>query len=224
VRTLFIALGLLLTFTIPVHAQEACDDADLQIAETPSPPIDAPSLRRFQAYLQKPPKDVDTAIVGDSIAELWAKPLQGTHRILNLGIISDRIQRVLWRLNSPRLHDFTPRRVVVIAGTNNLEIEKTCAIVVGLTILIRKIHSIWPKASVLVVGLLPRGVGFKEFPDKIRTVNAELHAVAPKEQFEFRDLGEELSCHWTQPCDNYRADNLHLTADGNQVLSNQLLR
>lgn len=201
-----------------------CDAADMQIATTPALPVDAESLRRFRLYLKREPSTVNEAVIGDSIAELWSRPFQQSRNILDLGIAGDRIQQVVWRLQQPEIRQFSPKRVIVIAGTNNLALDKTCGIVAAYVTLIHQIRSLWPAATITAVGILPRGASFQEFSERRAAVNAELKIMSTKERFDFIDLDDAISCHWTTPCGNYRHDNLHMTDSGNAILSSQLLK
>jgi lysophospholipase L1-like esterase len=206
------------------RASEAdCDAADLFVTTTASPPTTSANLRRFQQYVQQAPTEINKIIIGDSIAELWARLPQPGGPILDLGIAADRIQNILWRVQSDELRRFKPKQIVLLAGTNNLGADKTCAVVAGLNNLIQKIRLIWPSQPLLIIGILPRGDAFKAFAEKRVEINKQLSSLAGGNQIRFIDVSDDISCHWTEPCENYISDKEHMSAKGNAVLTSAIL-
>ena len=139
-----------------------CDQFDLQVTTTPSLPTSAAALRRNDEIVRMAAARFDVVLVGDSITQLWpadilARTFPG-RTVLNLGVGRDRIQNVLWRLETDDLSQVSPREVYVLAGTNNLTVDKPCAIVAGIAKLLGTLRRLWPAARTGVIGLLPRGL------------------------------------------------------------------
>ena len=135
----------------PAGAQEgACDRFDLQITTTPSLPSSAEALRRNDEIARTAASRFDVVLLGDSITQLWpadvlARTFPG-RMVLNLGVGRDRVQNVLWRLEADDLSRVNPREVYILAGTNNLSVDKPCAIVAGLATVIQTERRLWPAA------------------------------------------------------------------------------
>jgi len=93
---------------------------------------DANSLVAHSQLIEKARKGgIDIYFEGDSITRRWgADGLPSTARPLEpellrlecrqLGWGADRIQNILWRLNSGELDNVNPKIVVLLAGTNNV--------------------------------------------------------------------------------------------------------
>ncbi len=93
--------------------------------------------------------------LGDSINHRWgAAPFDETPRTgqlvwqqyyghrnaLCLGYGWDRVENMLWRLQQGELSDTNPRLVVLMAGTNNFEVNSPEEIVAGVSAICDEIH------------------------------------------------------------------------------------
>lgn len=85
----------------------------------------------------------------------WVKYF-GDKNAINMGFGWDRIENVLWRVHHGELDGFTPQQIVLMIGTNNLEINTDEEILIGLKTLVKAIRNKQPKARLLLVGILPR--------------------------------------------------------------------
>jgi lysophospholipase L1-like esterase len=141
---------------------------------------------------------------------MWAP-----HSVLNLGIGGDGTQHVLWRLLAPRLKSLKPTNVLVILGTNNLGSAKACAISAGLTQVIERVAMLWPSAKIVFLEIPPRGPGFTFKNDDRLSVNASMRELRKLKTI---NADHAVACSWQQPCENYRADNLHFTEAGYRTL------
>lgn len=83
----------------------------------------------------------------------------------NLGYGYDRIENVLWRIYHGELDGYEADKVVLMIGTNNMGISPDKDIVEGLRFLIRAIRNRQPKATVKMIGILPR----REHEDWVKT-------------------------------------------------------
>lgn len=124
-------------------------------------------LARLKA---KPPRII---FMGNSITHFWggepkASRVNGAdswNSVLeplgaqNLGYGWDRVENVLWRVYHGELDGYKADQVVLMIGTNNLQLNTDAEIVAGLRFLIQAIKSRQPTAEVLMVGILPRRNG-----------------------------------------------------------------
>jgi len=76
--------------------------------------------------------------------------------VQNLGYGWDRIENVLWRVYHGELDGYEAQQVVLMIGTNNLQLNPDAEIVAGLTFLVQAIKARQPNAEVLMIGILPR--------------------------------------------------------------------
>ncbi len=99
--------------------------------------------------------------------EVWAESL-GAQGYANLGCGWDRIENVLWRIYHGELDGYSPERVIVLIGTNNLTFNTPEEVADGLAMVVEAIQARQPQAEVVVLGLLPR----RNAEGWIREVNA----------------------------------------------------
>lgn len=213
----------------PAGAQgSTCDKFDLQITTTPSLPSSAEALRRNDAIARTAASRFDVVLLGDSITQLWpadvlARTFPG-RTVLNLGVGRDRVQNVLWRLEADDLSRVDPREVYVLAGTNNLSVDKPCAIVAGLAKVLQTVRRLWPAAQTSLIGLLPRGPIGDAVDAERRKTDSLLHAafgsggkvgyLDPEPAFEYRPD--------RKACGLYVGDLVHLSHAGYEALGGLL--
>lgn len=145
---------------------------------------------------------VDVVLLGDSILHFWAgspkapivrgeaswsELFQGK-KVANLGFGWDRVENVLWRVQNQELRELKPSTVLMLIGTNNLELNSAVEIRMGIQTLCGAIHKQLPETSIHVLGILPRTI-----PPKLITrpaeVNNELHQhLAGAPRIHFHDL------------------------------------
>lgn len=141
----------------------------------------------------------DVCLLGDSLTEFWqahgkeawAKNYSKL-RTVNCGIAADRVEHILYRAGQLKFAAARPRRVILLAGTNNLaadppdapeDVARGCAAVIAL---IRKAS---PKTRVLLLSIPPNGVQ----PDSplrqnTRATNRLLATAAKDAEVEFLDI------------------------------------
>jgi len=88
-------------------------------------------------------------------AASWNKYFEPRHAI-NMGFGWDRIENVLWRVHHGELDGISPKQIVIMIGTNNLEHNTDTEIVQGLRFLVTAIQLKQPVATILLMGILPR--------------------------------------------------------------------
>ena len=127
-------------------------------------------------------------ILGNSIIHFWGGDPAGPFRnggdswdkwlaplgVRNMGFGWDRIENVLWRVTHGELDGFTAKHILVMIGTNNLQINSDEEIVAGLTNLIMTIRQHQPAAAILLSGLLPR----RKMEERISRLNQQIARIA----------------------------------------------
>lgn len=205
-----------------------CDRFDLQITTTPSPPSSAEALRRNDTIMRTAIGRFDVVLLGDSITQLWpADVLVHTfpgRTVLNLGVGRDRVQNMLWRLETDDLSRVDPGEVYVLAGTNNLSVDKPCAIVAGINKILTSTRRLWPMARIDVIGLLPRGLAGDALDAERRETDVLLRtALGSVEKVGYLDPERAFNCKPDrQACGLYVSDLVHLSHTGYEALGELL--
>ncbi len=151
--------------------------------------------------------------LGDSLTAFWAYDGQaawGAHfnrfRAANLGIGSDLVQNVLWRVERGAVAS-QPRVAVLMAGVNNLLYTRDTPAdtVSGIRAVVAAIQRQSPRTRVLVLGVLPTAHAGIE--SEIVETNARLAQAAGAGRYTFLNLGARLS---STPARAF-TDGLHLS-------------
>lgn len=145
---------------------------------------------------------VDIAMIGDSIFHYWAgepkapivrgeeswNDLFQGKKVANLGFGWDRVENVLWRVNQKELLALKPAKVILLIGTNNLELNTAAEIRQGIVLLCQSIQKQLPDTDIHVIGILPRTQSAKAIASPAQ-VNRELHHhLAGLAKIHFHDL------------------------------------
>lgn len=161
----------------------------------------------------------DVLALGDSIFERWpAESLAAAfpgERVLNAGVAGDRTADLLFRLSgrTTTLPDASavgvshwrgqsPRLVTIMIGTNDLRGATPCAIAAGIVAVAAKARALYPKARVVVLGILPRGDPQGQYAAEIGAVNAAVEREARRSaRFDYLDLTPAFRCPAAGACD-----------------------
>lgn len=136
-------------------------------------PTKASALKRLRRLGSKVPREADVVVIGDSLAAAWPsevleRAIPGK-RIFNFGLPGDRIQNTLWRATTIEIAHLRPELALILVGTNNLaDGDEPEAVASALMCLIRKLHSFWSDAEVIVVTVPKRGP-HRVFRDNLRS-------------------------------------------------------
>jgi lysophospholipase L1-like esterase len=115
----------------------------------------------------------------------WAKYFE--HKsAANFGFGWDRVENVLWRVYHDELDSISPSHIVLMIGTNNLQLNTDDAIVTGLQFLVSAIHKKQPAAKILLMGILPR----RDMEDRIAKLNKLIAKADMGENVHFADSGK----------------------------------
>ncbi len=197
-------------------------------------------IRHEQLVAQAHQGGIEVAFFGDSLTAQWADRGIGpwmAHlmplRAANFGASGDRTQQVLWRMSHGELEKMTPRLLVLLIGTNNLdpglgENSPTRAntpeeIVAGISAIITLARTRLPATRILVHGLLPRGAAGSLAREQVTAVNASLRQLADvSRRVDYIDLGAHLLSHDGQPTSIWEPDLLHLSEHGYAIWATAL--
>jgi len=106
---------------------------------------------------------------------------------LNLGYGWDRVENMIWRIADGELDHVDPRLVVVMAGTNNLEVNTPDEIAAGGRHLCSNINHECPNAHILLLGVFPRGQ--EAFSKELIELNKLLEKLNSRSFITFKDIG-----------------------------------
>lgn len=173
-----------------------------------------------------PPKAV---ILGNSITHFWGgepaaprsngskswKKIMEPAGFQNLGYGFDRIENVLWRVYHGELDGYEAEKVVLMIGTNNMGISSDREIVEGLRFLLSAIRERQPKASIKVMGILPR----REHEDWVKNINHEISTMAKAAGCRFSDAGVFLLKKDGKIDESLFLDGLHPNEKGYQLIA-----
>jgi lysophospholipase L1-like esterase len=168
-----------------------------------------------------PPKVV---IIGNSITHFWggepAGPIaRGTDSwpagARNMGYGWDRIENVLWRVYHDELDGFEAKKIVIMIGTNNLQMNNDAEIITGLQQLIVAIKERQPKATILLAGILPR----VDMAERVSRINKGILQLAGSQQVQFIHPGQVLLKADLTPDSSLFVDGLHPNSTGYSKLA-----
>ncbi len=185
-------------------------------------------------------KDIKTspakcAIIGNSIVHNWGGNPDYKQRLtdvagqeswmrymsdyVNMGIGSDRIENLLLRIYNDQMEIRDFEKIIVMAGTNNLNVSSTEDIAAGVENLIEQIKIRQKSAQIFLLGILPR----KDIEwSKIQKINSEYEKIAKEQGVEYLDLGELLIDENGTPRNEFFKDNVHPSAMGYEVIGRVL--
>ena len=144
----------------------------------------------------------------------WSKYLEPLD-VRNMAYGWDRIENALWRIYHGELDGIHPKHIVIMLGTNNLQLNTDEEIVAGLGLLIDAIQLRQPKTTVLLSGIFPR----RNMEPRIVTLNRQLVALAAKKKARFVDPGKILLGSGGKINEALFSDGLHPNATGYEKLA-----
>jgi hypothetical protein len=218
---LFAALAILLYSPLPGRLRRLL----------PSDRADAPSRRPgdFPQHMA----DVAAARVshprvvwlGDSIAsrwlttgraawDRWIAPLSAA----SLAVGQDRVEHLLWRLESGEFDGVYPEVVVLSIGTNDLSLRPAPEIAAGIARCVADCRRLWPGCRVVAMGVLPRrDRGSVFYREDLIALNRRLADLDDGDRVRFLDLTPYLEGDDRYLRPEYSEDGLHLTAAAYEV-------
>ena len=169
------------------------------------------------------------AFIGNSITHFWGGyPLSsringklawekyfGSKQVVNMGFGWDRIENVLWRVYHGELDNFSPEKIVLMIGTNNLQLNTNEEIIEGLQTLIKAIRVKQPMATILMMAILPR----RGMEERVVEVNKLINKLSEKEKINYADAGKLLAHSADKKINELLfSDGLHPNEKGYDIL------
>jgi len=174
-------------------------------SEQPNVVVIGNSITHFWGGLPKGPRATG--------ADSWNETF-GTTGVRNMGYGWDRIENVLWRVYHGELDGYSPKKIFVNIGTNNLQWNNNEEIMDGWKLLIEAIRYRQPDAELMMVGIYPR----RQQEERVRELNEDLKKLAKSMQVIFIDPGRVLADKQGKINEKLFSDGLHPNADGYSVL------
>jgi lysophospholipase L1-like esterase len=181
--------------------------------------------------LLKANKDSPPGIVllGNSIVQHWGGKSDKTihrgedswgkyfapHGVRNFGFGGDRIENVLWRVYHGALDGYKARQVIIMIGTNNLDVNSDREIVAGLKQLLQAVKERQTSAKMLMVGILPRSGPER----RIAGLNKQIAWMCSKENIPYINPGILLLDTSGKVKDSLFARGPHPGAEGYRILA-----
>lgn len=178
----------------------------------------------------KPPRIV---FFGNSITHFWGgepvvtraagvaswDSLMEPLGVQNMGYGWDRIENVLWRVYHGELDGYLPNQIMLMIGTNNLQLNSDAEIRDGLALLVRAMQARQPNAEILLVGILPR----RQLEPRIASLNQRIAQVAGELNATFIQPGTVFLQPDGKIDESLFSDGLHPNAEGYRKLAARLL-
>jgi len=212
-----------------------------QDAYQPMPRTDANSKLAHEQMVANLKKGrIDVYFSGDSITRRWRATdypqfLANWNEnffgwnAANFGWGADTIQNILWRLQNGELEGVHPKVIVLLAGTNNVgnvpaSDAKVADITKGIKALLDTVREKAPRATIIVMGILPRNDGAKPTAvmPSINKINENLFKFADGKTIRYLNINSKLSDKDGRLFEGMSGDRLHLTLKGYQVWADAL--
>jgi lysophospholipase L1-like esterase len=146
----------------------------------------------------------EIVMLGDSITHFWGgEPVGGRRtgadewdrffagrRVVNLGYGWDRTENVLWRITHGEFDDARPKVVVVMIGTNNIDLNTADEIAAGITAICAELHRRAPATRILLLGIFPRGAAPDATRAKVGAVNERIARLDGRDGVTYLDVGK----------------------------------
>jgi lysophospholipase L1-like esterase len=210
-------------------------------ADQAVPRTDANSKLAHQQMLDNLKKGrIDVYFVGDSITRRWRatdypKFLENWNdnffgwNAANYGWGGDTIQNVLWRVQNGELEEVHPKVIIVLAGTNNVgnapvSEARMADIVKGTKALLDTLREKAPKATIILMGILPRNDGRNPTAvmPSINQINENIAKFADGKTIRYLNINRKLADNDGKLFEGMTEDRLHLSLKGYQVWADEL--
>lgn len=174
----------------------------------------------------------ETIFIGNSIVHMWGgqpsssivngsiswKALFDSLKTVNMGYGWDRVENVLWRVHHDELDNFSPKRILVMIGTNNIGINTDDEIINGLKHLYKTIRERQPNSRLFILGILPR----RDNEARVAALNARIRTIAPLYKGVFANPGQVLLKTDRKIDEEMFTDGLHPNEDGYAKLAAEI--
>jgi len=192
---------------------------------------------RHQAFVEQARRGgIECLLMGDSITDWWQRAgvdvyeaTFGSFACANFGIAGDRTEGVLWRMENGELEGYSPRLMMLMIGTNNLSSRRSPAntpaeIAMAIAVIVTRFRTTFPDASVLLLGVFPRGAeAGSPYREPIRQINELIAHLDDGEHVRFMDIGDGFLEPDGSISVDIMADGLHPTARGYQIWADAVM-
>ncbi len=131
----------------------------------------------------------------------------------------DRIENVLWRVYHGELDGYAPAQIVLMIGTNNLQLNTDAEISDGLAFLVRAIQNRQPSVDIVLIGILPR----RQLEERVAALNQRIAQVAGELNATFIQPGTVFLQSDGKINESLFGDGLHPNAEGYRQLAAKLV-
>ncbi|MDP1797294.1 MAG: GDSL-type esterase/lipase family protein [Planctomycetaceae bacterium] len=173
----------------------------------------------------------ELVFIGDSITQMfggephdrsqpgtaiWDK-YYGHRKVGNLGYGYDYLENTLWRLQHGELDGAKAKAVVVHIGTNNAHKNSVDEIVAGIHAILKEIRRRQPQATIVLMGIFPRGPKPDATREKLAAINKQLATLDGKDNVRFLDITTKFLQPDGTITREIMGDYLHPSAAGYQI-------
>jgi platelet-activating factor acetylhydrolase IB subunit beta/gamma len=184
-------------------------------------------IQKHQSFLdliKKQPFEV--VFLGDSITRRWEDniDLWDSHfkkfNACNFGVGQDCLQNVKWRITNGELDGISPKLIVVLIGTNNLDKNSTSEIFLSIKDIVSIIKEKLPNTKIILLGIFPRSDDEKKlnYMKSIKKINNRLKNEYRFSRISFYDVGKKIFLDRGQIDTNLLEDGIHPNRRGYQKL------
>ena len=239
--------GIVLAWCL-IHAAVTVGSAQVpakqfESATIPVPRSDRNSMIAHEELLQKAKQGkIDVYFEGDSITRRWGTSDEQYRPFLenwkqnffgwnagNFGWGGDKVEHILWRLNNGELDNVNPKIIVLLAGTNNVGKEapgkddpRAADIARGIEQVLKVMRSKAPKATIVLMGILPRNDNMAVMPI-INEVNRRIAKFADGKKIRYLNINDRLADKNDKLLEGMtNSDMLHLDVKAYQVWADAL--
>ena len=140
-------------------------------------------------------KSYDAVLFGDSITDFWVYSnlsFDGNaSKTINMGIGSDRVQHLLWRVRNGALDGYATEYFTLLIGVNNGyqkhvdnhsdPCDRAEDVAEGIRLILKEMVEKHPQAKILLMPILPYGFDSRYYPGlDVRTVNEDVNDIIIK--------------------------------------------
>ena len=135
-------------------------------------------------------------------------------KAVNLGFGWDRVENVLWRVQHGELDGISPAYLVLMIGTNNLQLNTDEEIVSGIKNLLQVIREKQPSTQIILMGILPR----RNMESRVAGINQLISRLPDNNKIQFLDAGELFLQADGKIEESLFSDGLHPKQEGYEKL------
>ena len=183
---------------------------------------------RHEGFVETAKKgDIDLLLHGDSITDWW---VQGAGKkamfdkyfsdikTANFAVAGDTTQGVLWGLKNGEGQGFSPKAVMLMIGTNNMNGNSAAEIAEGIGAIILDMRKDFPNAKILLLAIFPRGTPGDPIRDKIAECNNIIKKLDDGQHVFYYDIGPKfLDAQGNFLPESFQGDLLHPAPKGYDI-------